>query len=419
MGATKDALPQRSHALDNLRSFLTGLVVIHHTAAAYGGAGMRPLFKSGLFAPDFVSLPLWLFDAFVQTFFMGLFFWISGRVSAQSLHRLDTQGQSRRRFVAKRAKRLLLPAIAYTIALNPLVHLFSLPEWDFVAVSQCLAEYFGSVKGIKGPVWYTATLFVFDTLAAAIRLEQPRKHKCVEFKRHYKFLAQWGWVAIAVASFIVRLWYPIGKTLSPLNIQLGYAPQYIFAYCMGHLSFKYGQPTFLGPFSSGHTDPSSKPPLLHVSIASVFVFYLAMLPKLLSGTEQWRKEIMQDVSGGWNMSAVVYAAWNEFSFVLVGPVLVEYFYRWHNEPAASWIWQPRYSYAAFLFHYGVSIPIEQMVDVILLPDRREMPPWYRGSLFKALGPVALTMTVGAANTAASFILGRLIVNSVTGAANVL
>lgn len=419
MAAAKDVLPPRSHALDNLRCFLTSLVVIHHTGAAYGGAGMGGLFKSGLFAPEFVSLPLWQFDAFVQTFFMGLFFWISGRVSAQSLYRLDGRGQSRGRFVVKRAKRLLLPAIAYTIALNPLIHLLSLPEWDIVAVKQRLAEYFGSVKGIKGPVWYTATLFVFEALAATIRLEEPGKYKRDEFKRRYKFLAQWGWIAIAVASFIIRLWYPVGKTLWPLNIQLAYAPQYVFAYSMGHLSFKYGPPTFRGLFSSGHIDSSSKPPLLYVSIISISVFHLAMMPKLLFGTDQWRKEIMRDISGGWNMSALVYAAWNEFSFVLVGPVLMEYFYKWHNEPATSWIWQPRYSYAAFLLHYAVSIPVEQMVDLLLLSSTGEMPPWYQGSIFKALGPVALTMTVGATNAAASFVLGRFIVNSVPGAASIL
>jgi hypothetical protein len=62
MTISKDTVASRRHVLDNLRSFLTGLVVMHHTGAAYGGAGMGGLFKSGLFPAEFVSLPLWQFD---------------------------------------------------------------------------------------------------------------------------------------------------------------------------------------------------------------------------------------------------------------------------------------------------------------------------------------------------------------------
>lgn len=420
MTASKETADPRRHDLDNLRSFLTSLVIVHHAGAAYGGAGMGGLFKSTLFPSKFVSLPLWQFDAFCQTFFMGLFFWISGRVSAQSLRRLDKRGETRASFVTSKATRLLMPAIAYTVILNPLLHVLCLPEWDIKAVRESITKYFSSVKGIRGPVWYSATLFVFDALAATTLPRQPNQQNTRLAKRRYNFAAHWGWVAVAATSFLVRIWYPVGKTLWPLNIQAGYAAQYVFAYTMGQLSFAHGTQTFSGPFSYHATGSSrTTPPLLSVSILSVCILHLALAPQLLLEPDSWMKNIMNDISGGWSWVSMVYAGWNELSFALVGPVLMEYFYKWHRGRAASWIWQPRYSYAAFLFHYVVIITAERVVDFLLLTNRQEVPLWCQSSFFKAVGPVALTMAIGTISSAGSFVLGRLVVEFVPGMAKIL
>ena len=71
----------RRHDLDNVRTFLTSLVITHHTAIAYGGPGLAS-YTSALCPP--ISPALTMMNAFDQSFFMGVFFWISGRVSAQS-----------------------------------------------------------------------------------------------------------------------------------------------------------------------------------------------------------------------------------------------------------------------------------------------------------------------------------------------
>lgn len=420
MATSKDTAAPRRHDLDNLRSFLTALVIIHHSGAAYGGAGMGGLFKSALFPPRFVSLPLWQFDAFCQTFFMGLFFWISGRVSAQSLQRLDGRGQSRVSFAKNKAKRLLLPAIMYTVAINPLVHTLCLPTWDAEAARARVADYFWTLRGIRGPVWYTATLFVFDSLAAIILPRHSKEQNMHLSKDGYEFLVRWGWAAVAAMSFIVRIWFPVGKMLPPLNIQAGYAAQYVFAYAMGHLSFAHGTQTFRGPFSRSDADsPRAAPSLLAVSALSVCMLHIALAPALLLGQGAGMKDILKDMPGGWSWPAMVYATWNELSFVLVGPVLMEYFYKWHRAPAASRLWKPRYSYAAFLVHYAVVIPAERAVDFMLCTHGQKVPEWCHSLLFRALGPVALTAVVGIASSAGSFLLGRLVVEFIPGMSDVL
>jgi hypothetical protein len=61
-------LSTRKHGLDNLRTFLTALVILHHTAIVYGGSGEWPV-RSRCFPPE--SLTLITFNAIDQTFFMA------------------------------------------------------------------------------------------------------------------------------------------------------------------------------------------------------------------------------------------------------------------------------------------------------------------------------------------------------------
>ncbi|CAN9145451.1 unnamed protein product [Alternaria alternata] len=63
---------QRTHALDNLRTCLTALVILHHASTPYGGAGPWP-YTSPLYMPN--SSPILLtFNVINQTFFMATFF---------------------------------------------------------------------------------------------------------------------------------------------------------------------------------------------------------------------------------------------------------------------------------------------------------------------------------------------------------
>ena len=92
--------------IDNLRIFLSLLVVAHHWALANGAPGDWYNGESNL--GPFGTLVLSQFVAVNQAFFMGFFFLISGYLVPNSYDR-----KGGRRFLKERAIRLGIPLIFY------------------------------------------------------------------------------------------------------------------------------------------------------------------------------------------------------------------------------------------------------------------------------------------------------------------
>jgi glucans biosynthesis protein C len=433
MDTSSNILTSRRHDLDNLRSFLTCLVIVHHTSLGYGGIGSWYFISS-----CFTSRPelLLAFNAVNQSFFMGLFFWISGRMSAQMLGRWSPS-----KFIQKKMLRLGLPTLFYTLLVYPITGAIALPNWDVDAIVPGLLAYWKSIRGVRGLVWFTAVLLLFDCLAASVAvLLRERRIRLKDLQEHrrwdvlvYRVLSIWGWVAVAAISFFVRLWYPVGTEVEPLNIQAAYLAQYVFAYSLGFLSVQQKEDRFTGPFdctpvTSESTEGKGQPPTQHVASGALSLrFALAIslltvaacvMPELWAN---WSGQLYispEPIKGGWNLSALLYAIWNEFSFVVVGPALMANFQRWHNHPATSWLWQGRYSYAAYLLHPPISIATEVVVDWLLCAGGNGLcasDMWW----WKIVGPVLFTGVLGLVNSAASFALGRFLVTYVPGLSQII
>ena len=379
----------RRHDLDNLRTSLTALVIVHHTALAYGGPIPWPL-QSALVHR---SATITAFVAFNQSFFMGLFFWISGRGSSQSLARIDCSDRTRWSFVKAKCLRLGLPTVVYTLFVEPTVLAMS-SQWTIDSFVSCWREYYSGLNGVRGPVWYLACLLAMDMLAAVFMpfLTATRKDKITVIPHWYVLAIKYGWLVVAGVSFAMRLRYPIGTTVPPLLLQPGFAPQYIFSYIMGLYS------SFTGPSPRKKGDGPShnfKTGLLAASLVSFAGFFLMWNPFIVPAAR------LADTRGGWNSRAMLYAFWNEASFALVSPALVNFFATKFNSPVSSGIFQARYSYAAFLFHMLVCTAFEICVERLLNASVRA-----ESSAWQMLGPAILTASVGAANVCGSFALAK-------------
>lgn len=129
---------QRAVYLDNLKSFLTLLVVFHHAACLFNGSGTNAKSNAGDGQASFyivlspprppedttgAAFPLHL-DWYVvmdwviatnQAYFMGLFFFISGIFSPRSLDR-----KGRKDFLIDRFKRLGIPLLCWCFVLSPI-----------------------------------------------------------------------------------------------------------------------------------------------------------------------------------------------------------------------------------------------------------------------------------------------------------
>ena len=99
--------PARLFHLDNLRIYLTILVILHHTAISYGGAGDWTIIDPSV--DDISPIFLTLFTAVNQSYFMSAFFLLAGYFTPRSL---DKKGPVN--FIKDRLIRLGIPLLLYT-----------------------------------------------------------------------------------------------------------------------------------------------------------------------------------------------------------------------------------------------------------------------------------------------------------------
>lgn len=444
----KYKLNVRRHDLDNLRTFLTCLVILHHTSNCYGGPGGGP-YKSALIATAYPSsrLILFAFNAINHSFFMGLFFWISGRVSSQSLKRIDPDPwRSRLSFVSSKFLRLGLPAVCYTMVLEPIAQIIGQPDWNISSIKEFLKGYFAELDGIKGPVWYTANLLLFDIVACLFRdpiaqrlnssissgnTSRDDGHRAKP-ATWYSIARNYGWVAAALTSFLIRVYYPVGTTIKPIALQVAFGPQYVFAYVMGFASVDV-EMIFTGPFTrvftgarslnkgpeatedstpSPETSPNCRG-IVWAVLISLLLMPLPLVPRLF-GTSAPDMQALEGsgIYGGWNFCSLLYSIWNELSLTLVGPTLAAYFHNWHNAPMRSTFIRPRDSYGAFLVHMVISGMVEKTVDWFLIPSHADSIVPTKSIVWNSCGLVVVAVVVGLINVTASFAVAKAILDRV-------
>src|SRR5580704_7332990 len=147
-------MAQRDLYIDRLRSVMTVLVILHHTAITYGAPGgwfWTELKPSA--APS--SLLLTLFVSTNQAYFMGFFFMLAGYFTPSSLER---KGYAR--FIGDRFLRLGLPLLAFGLIVGPLTA-------AIVTASQgdgfwpTFAALYHRREFINGPLWFAQALLIF------------------------------------------------------------------------------------------------------------------------------------------------------------------------------------------------------------------------------------------------------------------
>ncbi|KAH8822095.1 hypothetical protein F5884DRAFT_111008 [Xylogone sp. PMI_703] len=217
------ASKERVFYLDNLRTCLTGLVIYHHTSVSYGGLGSWA-YISRLHPPG-TSIPLIVFNAINQSYFMGSFFYLSGYFSSRTLKQKGSE-----RFLRTKILKLGVPTLFYTLVGPPLQILVRC--WGegkgIGAGSELVKDYWQNLQGVRGPVWFCATLLALDTLLALINTSGRLSQTSIP---EFTF---WPSMILDISiGYLVRLKYPVGTSFKPLGIQPAYLPQYIACYALG------------------------------------------------------------------------------------------------------------------------------------------------------------------------------------------
>src|SRR5580692_8709390 len=148
-------MPTRDFYIDRLRSVMTAIVILHHTAITYGAIGgwfWREVPPSR--TPS--SILLILFCTTNQAYFMGFFFLLAGYFTPASLERKG-YGQ----FIADRFLRLGLPLLGFGLLLGPLTEgMVSAAQGD--GFWPKIITLWNEKEFINGPLWFAQALLIFS-----------------------------------------------------------------------------------------------------------------------------------------------------------------------------------------------------------------------------------------------------------------
>ena len=411
---------------------MTTIVILNHTAAAYGGGGTPHPASFTKTSP--ILLP---YVAFHYAYGLGQFFWLSGNLTAKSLAK-----GSWRDFVMSKLLRLGLPSLLFSIFLEPLQAIALRPRTQGNLRSN-IKDYWKAVLDFKGwltpgagTVWYTMTLLVFDLSAVLLQrchhLFRSGRSKSSEFTKLaklYGYLCRWGWLVIAASRFLISTRFPLGYKLPVVTVQPYYLPQHLYGYLLGFMAFHLGKPrmTSLYDKSSGLLGKLS---MAKASAISLAMLPIVLLPSWLRARKSNKndeknedtKSVTDDVDSmqlsGWTLDAALFALWNEFTFNTVGPAFMSLWEQKHNKPGKQRLWSPRYAYAAYLLHSPISWFVGQGLHNLMCPGGKR-PAWMDSDTWQNLGPLVMTATAGYIEVAASFGAGLLLIDYVPGAGSIL
>ena len=225
----RKSVKERENYIDNIRVALTILVVLHHAAVTYGAPGgwYYKETTNGLVTP----LLLTVFVSINQSFFMGLFFFLSSYFIPASYERKGTG-----KFLLDRFKRLGIPLLFYSLIISPVtIYIAISHQYETLAFKD---YYLNREQWIEtGVLWFTAALLIFTSVFVLFAQLSTHKNKpTLTFPDNRSILI--FAIALGIISFLVRIVFPIGWTLSPLGFQLAHFPQYIALFSIGIIAYR-------------------------------------------------------------------------------------------------------------------------------------------------------------------------------------
>jgi fucose 4-O-acetylase-like acetyltransferase len=331
-------MAQRDFYIDRLRSVMTALVILHHTAITYGAPGgwfwteLKPNSSPS-------SLLLTMFVSVNQAYFMGFFFLLAGYFTPASLER---KGYAR--FIGDRFLRLGLPLLAFGLILGPLtVGIVTAAQGDgFWAGINYLWQH---KEFINGPLWFAQALLLFSLAYCVWRavIGSP----LAVFQRTPRPVPGYLWwlagaVGTGAAALAIRQVVPVGKNV--FGLQLAYFAGYIYLFAVGIAAWRYD---WLRQLCWKRVRPWVRTlaiagPALPVGVA---------VARALNGAGT------TNFSGGLSWASILYAFWEPFvAWGLIAAWLLG-FRKWMNAPSNLWSWLNRRAYAVYIIHPPVLVSI--------------------------------------------------------------
>jgi fucose 4-O-acetylase-like acetyltransferase len=340
-------MEKRLYYLDHLRVFLTVLVIAHHTAIAYGAGGSWIFIDADSSELTVSGILLTMFTAVNQSFFMGLFFFLSGYFTPGAYERKGTH-----RFLKERFIRLGIPLLFYVFLLGPVVTYIAHHRRSSAFTDYYRNEILTFRTIHIGPLWFVETLLYFSLLYVLFRFLAERFRLPVQ---RMSFPAS-GKLAIAAAilgaaAFAVRLVCPVGEGM--LGLQFGYFPSYIVLFIAGMMAYRQN-------WLSGISDQAAKRWLIIACVTIPVLPIGFILTGALTGNLEFE--------GGWNVQAFLYAMWEPFVGIGLSMALLNGFkHKWKKSTRFRKALADS-AYTVYIIHPAVIVGLSLMLVQMPLPS---------------------------------------------------
>jgi glucans biosynthesis protein C len=350
--------------LDNIRIFLTALVIVHHSTLAFGGSGSWAV--SDPVRDELTSILLTYFTAVNQTYFMSAFFLLAGYFTPRSFEKKGSGS-----FLLDRLIRLGIPLLVYTT----LIINFNRYLVQVVWLNQPFTPIWGYYPG---HLWFLSALLLFAVVYAVYRKvsdRDPSRKRFQYYPDRYppNRALVITIVVLALLSFAVRIFIPIGEWIG--GIQPAHFVHYIFCFFVGILAYR-------GDWFSRLQRRQAKPWGIVALVMLPLFFVIAVLGGALEGPEQVAK-----LMGGLYWQNLAYCLW-ESTMLIAVLTFILYFFRERITQAGRLERALAASvYTVYIIHQTIVIAI----DIFFIP--LSIPPALK---FISVAIIALPLCFGLA-----------------------
>lgn len=326
--------------LDNLRIYLTILVIAHHASIAFGGGGDWAVSDPSVdeISPIFLTF----FTAVNQTYFMSAFFLLAGYFTPKSL---EKKGETV--FLVDRLIRLGIPLLVYTTLIININHFLVQVVWMKEPFSWLFVY-------APGHLWFLQALLLFAVAYVLYRKFSSRdtsnqRPQIFPYRYPSNRALFFSIALLAILTFTVRIFIPIGEWIG--GFQLAHFIHYIFCFCVGILAYRTDW------FSLLKKNQAQLWGIISLVMLPLF-FVIAILGGALEGEDQLAKFL-----GGFYWQNFAYSIWESVMLVSVLTFLL-YFFRERLSRAGSIARTLAASvYTVYIIHQTLVIA----VDILFIP----------------------------------------------------
>ncbi|MGY5873479.1 MAG: acyltransferase family protein [Candidatus Thorarchaeota archaeon] len=338
--------------IDNIRIYLTVLVILHHIAVGYGGSGAWLVTESSFYPIDGVTVLLFtLFNAINQSYFMAFFFLLAGYFTPRSFEKKGGSAFSKDRLV-----RLGVPLVVYAVLISPIAEFMArnyayAQNWTFEEI--ILNRINNIVIGVDH-LWFLLALLFFAGFYVLYRRLRPAissDDSTSSFPNDKVIIA--SIFVVAIISFIVRVVSPIGFSFF-FNFQFGHFTHYAFMFCIGILAYH-------GKWFDKLSSSQAKRWII------VAVLVVIALPIMLITMIDLNAPDFTPFLGGLTLESFIYSIWESFALLSISIGTLYVFKTKFNRSNKVLKNMGGSAYTAYIIHALIIIGLQILLLPVVLP----------------------------------------------------